>query len=254
MSRTNRQRDLIFWSLACSALLAFGYAKAQGRGPPAKPQTGPETDSAPSIAKLDEIDAWLRRLEGHYAVTHRSSRGTGTCSTFASGPGIRCIIDLPADEGETIEGPTVILYGIDPHVGGVSYLRVSPRSIAEWGVGELTGDTIRFRKVSCPTSVNQWPWLASSNARIRASGSMSILSCNRSMRIDAPRGDSSIWIRYSTELRVVLQTPSASGSSIDNRGLRPIEVNPKGSREIPFTETIQLQRLKGEENTGDTKQ
>ncbi len=160
------------------AMLVFADARAQVRGPSVK-EVRERVDADPAIAraaKLAELDAWLRRLVGRYAVSgsvgmpyryspvcRRNTRcqepalppnsgfkGLADCTRIGDGPGVHCLVNITGIKGRQYRiYPKAMLYGIDPDALGIRYLQVNGESIAEGDIGTLAGDSVSFR-FTCP--------------------------------------------------------------------------------------------------------
>lgn len=204
-------------ALACGLLMGVAGAHAQGRGPSAKQlrQLAAVDAETARRAALAELDAWLRRLAGRF----RSGRGryevVTDCVVIGTGPGVHCVRGGVLDEA-----PTMILYGLDPDLPGIRYLQVNGRSLAEGDVGKLSGDTVIFSSVQCPTSVDR-----------RAV--VFVPNCEQQIRIYAPPGGRYVLVQTHTMQRVYVPTPP--------NGKRP--PNNPVTRLVEFTQNVQLQRI-----------
>ena len=135
----NLTRAAALTVLACAGLLAADMAAAQARGPRSAPrQVAPEPadEAVAREAKLAEMDAWLRRLVGHFrfegdiqvfvlgcdshgpcmipglvcesflCFLHLPSPGVGDCINIGTGPGVHCVINVPWPESMLIPLPS----------------------------------------------------------------------------------------------------------------------------------------------------
>lgn len=211
--------------LAYVTLLAFGEVNAQVRGEPATKLRNEAVDPANSrAAKLAELDDWLRRLQGHYRVS-RDGRPVGLqdCVGIGDGPGVHCMIG-PAPNSE-IEAPTMILYGVDLDALEIRFLQVNARSHAEGDRGRLSGNTLNFPKVQCPTTIDR-------SIDLRGPGVM-VFSCERRLRIYSPPDSNFVLIQTVTAQRIFFPTP--------RNGRRPR--GDIGSRLFEYIDNVQLQRV-----------
>lgn len=119
--------------------------------------------------KVADMVPWLRRLVGKYTLhghldlggagrpeDRRNVGGAGTCVGFGVAPGVQCEIQVRWPEardasGEPVLGgvstlaPAMLLFGIEPDDGGIQFMQVDNRGVAEGALGFVTGDTATFR-------------------------------------------------------------------------------------------------------------
>lgn len=103
-----------------------------------------------------------------YCYIWKDARGTGECIGIGEGPGVHCLINVPWPRfpfpsgwipptalgrppppeipwsGHNL-GPASILFGIDPDIPGIRLFLADGLSRATEAVGELKGETVRFR-------------------------------------------------------------------------------------------------------------
>jgi len=211
--------------LICATAFAAGEASAQARGPSVMEKRSNATES-PDFArarKLGELDTWLRRLVGRYVVTRSGiTQGRADCIIIGDGPGVHCVNGgAEAAQSATLfssGGPWMILFGLDPDAPGIRYLRVDGQSLAEGDLGKLSGDTVTFSRVQCPTSI-QIPFRP--QPRFGIPPTINILACYRHVRIYAPAGDEGSLIQTKTELEVSVDNHVHSVELTENIRLQP---------------------------------
>jgi hypothetical protein len=181
---------------------------AQSRGPTAqdlreraKAARSPEARQK----KIEEADAWLRRLVGRFQIKvssmnspliescgipedksyrqcsapdridmsrmGRTFEGTGQCVVHGTGPGVKCLLDdFYGPDGEWKSGMfKVILFGLDPDDPGVRMLLIGGGGNMA-GRGTLSGATATFSQGCAGT------------------GADSLQSCSRTLRIRTLEG------------------------------------------------------------------
>lgn len=204
--------------LVCATALVAAKAEAQARGPSVK--TGSSDtglNEGEHTGKLAALDIWLRRLTGRFRIIGGGrTLGTADCTHIGSGPGVHCMTgtyqaDLVVRNNPFV-GPSMTLYGVDPEVPGIRYLRVNNQSHAEGDLGKLSGNTVTFGRVECPTTPNNPPQIT-------------ILTCHRTVRYQAPPDSAWTLVQTRTDMRV----------SIRGR-IFPME----------YTEDLQLQRMQAD--------
>lgn len=224
MATMDRLPPGLLATLVWVSLLVSSEGDAQARGGSAEQRQQTVDSIEVHAARITELDTWLRRLTGRFSVSRRGRpQGIVDCAGFGRGPGVDCVL-VPRPGQNGVLGPTVTLYGMDSNSAGVSYLQVNGRSIAEGDLGFLSGDTVTFSKVSCPRFVDQQP-------------RVSIMTCDKKLRIHAPPHGKYILFQYITEQLIVLPTPPS--------GRRP--PGQIATELIKFTEEIQLQRMDTDE-------
>lgn len=166
--------------LAC-VVLAASLAHADPRdiaGPPA--QRTPELTEARRAATVAAMEAWLKQLVGRYRYTGveqvppescttssfgddprsctaaqpREAYGTWDCIAIGAGAGVHCIFGSTAplrisDEDVpslNMDSPTMLLFGFDPDVPTLRYMRIDDDGIAYEATGSLRGNTASFSK------------------------------------------------------------------------------------------------------------
>lgn len=170
--------------LVC-VVLAASRAHADPRdiaGPPA--ELTPELTEARRAATVAAMEAWLRGLVGHYRYTGveevppescttnafgmddprtcagaqpREAYGSWDCIAIGAGAGVHCIFGSTAPlrisditDGAVpnlnLDSPTMVLFGIDPDVPTLRYMRIDDDGIAYEATGSLRGNTASFRK------------------------------------------------------------------------------------------------------------
>lgn len=190
--------------LAFSLALVGIPASGQVRGPPLKRnQDKAVQESAARAKELAALEAWLRRLVGRYRIpssrlsvgpVHFESKtdGIADCVGIGTGPAVHCTISVNAS-GEQRGIVWVYLLGLDPDELKIRYLRVDGGgSFAEGASGKLLGNSVTFR---APCFL---PHIEDLQAR-----SMTIVSCDRSLRISAPGDASYVQIEESTLERAI---------------------------------------------------
>lgn len=163
--------------LAMLATAMASGAQSDTRQPTTPPADGTVGSGDEALAELDEVQvlgqqpvrnpramaAWLRRLPGRYrsegTVTYAGGMGmpsyangrtvpaTGAsiCLNFGKGPGVQCTIQLSTPDGGTNLEPGMILLGLDIERPLIRYMSVDDLGNAVGDVGELRGNTARFR-------------------------------------------------------------------------------------------------------------
>lgn len=218
-------RGGIFALLTLPALLAAGAAQGQARGDSiagiqerAKERALLERTPEVRAQRVAEMDAWLRRLRGRFQVTGTGGERLEDCIGIGNGPGVQCVRG-PPPYVDGVSGPSMIMYGMDPGEPGVRYLLVNERSIAESDLGKLSGNTVTFRTVSCPKSLDQQPRVM-------------VMTCERRLRIYAAPGSRHVLMEYITERLVILPTPAGGRA--------------RGAQLVTTREQIHLHRLRTE--------
>jgi len=172
--------------LLAAALLSPGEVRAQARGPAAEEvredgqeilsrrekrqqesQQEASLDETTRAARLDELDAWLRRLPGRYRIkgTVRLGRegatfdnGIGDCTGVGDGPGVNCIINAKwpfltlnksvtnvtpsSSEYLNTMRPAVLVFGLSLDPPGVVSQMVSADSVVLSWFGRLDENTL----------------------------------------------------------------------------------------------------------------
>jgi hypothetical protein len=164
----------------CVGMVLAADVRAVPRGEAAdlEPQT-PEQIEADRVETVAAMDVWLRRLVGHYSYTGteevppaycitaasgrsctasrpREARGVWDCVAVGAGAGVHCVFgstaplriadDVSSVADLNMDSPTMILFGIDPDVPTVRYMRIDEDGIASEATGDLKGNTVVFRK------------------------------------------------------------------------------------------------------------
>jgi hypothetical protein len=186
----NRFFSPAFPLLACALVLVSITADGQGRGSSVKAnQDKAAREAARSGAKeLAALETWLRRLIGRFTVPsgrytwgpfsfESKTDGMADCIGIGSGPAVHCTMSINAS-GEQRGIVWVYLFGLDPDELKIRYMRVDgAANFAEGASGKLLGNSVTFR---APCFL---PDVESPESQTR---SMTIVSCDRSLRIDAP--------------------------------------------------------------------
>lgn len=164
--------------LACAAFAACSDARAQARGPSlGELKAEGRIDPPPTREQmLIELDAWLRRLPGRYRRVGPDDKIVDDvvidCAAIGEGAGVNCVEGAKGSNRHAAP-PKMSLYGIDPELPGIRYLRVNDVSMAESNLGPLSGDTARFFG-TCPTPPTSGPAV------------MAPIRCAVEMRIELP--------------------------------------------------------------------
>lgn len=131
--------------LVSTAMLACGEAAAQARGAVSRSTAIDKDPVVERIAKLAELDTWLRRLKGKFRITTQSGQAIGEadCMGIGEGPGVHCIYRMSRGRKDrwTVQ---VRLFGLNLEQAGVDYLRLNGDSTAEGGTAKLIGDLVIF--------------------------------------------------------------------------------------------------------------
>lgn len=194
----SRNRPSLSALLACLLALAAQGAAAQSHAQPPEPRTRPDPEvlaarqAEARVQQRAALEVWLRRLVGTYGYEgifdpgFRPARGDGDCAGVGTGPGVQCVVYVtwPELDGSGILplAPAMFLYGIDPAVPRIRYLRVSARSLAEEVHGTLSGNMATFR-TGCVAAAAMPP-------------------CRRIIRIEAKPGSRVIHMWDDTEMLI----------------------------------------------------
>jgi hypothetical protein len=153
--------------LAFAAVLASGGASADPRDIADPPEAlTPEMQEARRAQMAEDMDAWLRRLEGRFRIEGiffrdnqpdepRHARGMEDCISIGPGAGMQCVINVLWDEDYGVDGqdgqtgvsslaPAMIEYGFDPVASKVRSLQVDNQSLGEPSAGTLKGETVSY--------------------------------------------------------------------------------------------------------------
>lgn len=181
---TPRSRN--FLGVLCLMLLAVGDAGAAARGPDSRAGgKTPKSESSKSGDWQQDLETWLARLEGNFAIkldigekTVCSTLGPArpnaaqTCSTrkaqsYASaadcrgldaGPGLHCTFEVLRQEGGAVDGdgPTIRLlsnglparaeFGIDADARKLTVLITDPNGARYTAKGTKSGDEVTFKE------------------------------------------------------------------------------------------------------------
>lgn len=161
-----------------------------------------------STKRVTDMIPWLRRLAGQYTLEgyidlggagrpedQRNVRGGGTCVGFGVAPGVQCEIQVrwpevrdasgkPVLNGVSTLAPAMLLFGIEAEAGGIQFMQVDNRGLAEGATGFVTGDaaTFRARCMEVPEG------------------------CQRTTRITAVQDSRMVEVQVDTELDFLLAT------------------------------------------------
>jgi len=173
---------------AWAVLLVSTAASADPRGVSTvhEPAT-PEQVEARRVQTVRDMQTWLRRLTGRFryvgvdevptaaciqikpkgrpaepmkcqAGRPRDAEGVWDCVNIGKGSGVHCVIGSTAQRRDptkpNLDGPTMILLGIDPDIPAIRYMQLNEDGIAAEYLGHLRGNAVIFNAPCIPPEGN----------------------------------------------------------------------------------------------------
>jgi len=164
----------------CATLLISAAASAEPRGAStAREPLTPEQAEAKRFQTVSEMETWLQRLTGRfrymgaveiptalcieYKKQHttkcwpgkpRDAEGMWDCVNIGKGSGVHCVIGSTAQRRiptvPNLDGPKMILFGIDPDIPALRYMQLDEDGVATEYLGHLSGDEVTFHSPCIP--------------------------------------------------------------------------------------------------------